>query len=115
MQPPFASRRDEPVARQHLQHVIPARALAARGQHPGPEAIELQLTPRHADEPAGAPLTRPAEPHLAEPQPDHVSGGDVATILREQRQRTRPSIILVEHFDRPAPKLRQAQLQLAKS
>ena len=31
MQPPFAARRDEPVARQHLQHVIPARSLAALG------------------------------------------------------------------------------------
>jgi hypothetical protein len=45
MQPPFAARRDEPVARQHLQHVIPTRALAASRQALGPEAIEPQLTP----------------------------------------------------------------------
>ena len=65
MQPPFAAGRDEPVGRQHLQHLIPARPLAAPGQAFGPEPVELQLAPQHAGEPAGAPLARPAEPHLA--------------------------------------------------
>ena len=114
MQPPFASRRDEPVGRQHLQHVIPTCALAAFRQTLGPEAIEPQLAPQRACEPTRAPLTRPTEPHLAEPQPDHVVVEDLATILREQRERARLSLILVEHFDRPAPSFGLRGIDLAE-
>ena len=56
MQPPFAAGRDEPVGRQHLQHVLPARPLAARRQALGPESVELQFAPKDAGEPACAPL-----------------------------------------------------------
>ncbi len=103
MQPPFAAGRDEPVGRQHLQHLIPARPLAAPGQAFGPEPVEPQFAPQHAGEPAGAPLARPTEPHLRQTQADHVVVGRLAAIFGEQRKRARPSFILVEHFDRPAP------------
>jgi hypothetical protein len=43
MQAPFAARRDEPIRRQHSQHVVPARSFAACRQAIGPEAVELQL------------------------------------------------------------------------
>ena len=55
MQAPLAARRDEPVGRQHLQHVIPARALATLRQTLGPEAIEPQLAPQNACEPTRPP------------------------------------------------------------
>ena len=64
MQPPLASRSNQPVGDQHLQHMVPARSLAASGQALGPETIELKLAPQDAGQPAGAPLARPAEPHL---------------------------------------------------
>ena len=113
MQPPFASRRDEPVRNQNLRHVIPARALAAFRQPLGPKDIEPQLAPQHAREPTGAPLAWPAEPHLAEPRPDHIVGGDLATILREQRERARSSFLLVEHLDRSVPRFSLARIDLA--
>jgi len=67
MQPPLASRRNEPVGDQHLQHQVPARPLAAFRQPFSPEAIELKLAPQDAGKPAGAPLARPTEPHLRQP------------------------------------------------
>jgi hypothetical protein len=104
MQAPFAARRDEPVGDQHLQHVVPARSFAASRQPFGPEAIELQLAPQDAGEPAGAPLARPAQPHLGEPQADHiVAFGSRAAILGEQGERARTPVVLVEHFDGLSP------------
>jgi len=96
--------RDEPVGDQHLQHVVPARPFAASGQAFGPEAIELQLAPQDAGEPAGAPLARPAQPHLGEPQADDVVAlGNLAAILGEQGERARAPSVPVEHFDRLSP------------
>jgi hypothetical protein len=104
MQPPFAARVDQPIGRQHLQHVGPARALAARRQALAPEAIELQFAPQDAREPAGAPLARTAKAHLLEAQADHLAAfGKRAAVFGEQRQSPRPPGVLVEHLDRAAP------------
>src|SRR5271157_1551974 len=112
---PFAAGRDEPIRRQHLQHVAPARSLAARRQAPGPEAVELQLAPQDAGEPARAPLARPAKPHLRQTQADHVAVFDErAVILGEQGERPRPTGVLVKHFDRLAPRLGLGGVDLAE-
>ena len=86
MQPPFAARRDEPVGDQHLQRVVPARPFAACRQAFGPEAIELQLAPHDAGEPAGAPLARPAQPHLGELETNDrgIIGGKIATLFGKE-------------------------------
>jgi len=97
-----------------LPFVIPSRALAAFRQALGPEAIVPQVAPQHAREPTRAPLPQPAEPRLAEPQADHIVSADLATILRKQRQRRRPSRILVEHFDRPSPSFGLRAIDLAE-
>jgi hypothetical protein len=114
MQSPLAARRDQPIGRQHLQHVVPTRPLAARRQSLGPETIEPQLAPQRARQPAGAELARPAEPHLAETQPDDVVAGDFAAVFREQGQRSRLSAALVEHLDRPAPSFGLRGIDLAE-
>jgi hypothetical protein len=112
---PFAARRDEPISRQHLQHVVPARPFAASGKAFGPEAIELQLAPQDAGEPAGAPLARPAEPHLREPQADHVFAlGGLATIFRKQGERARTPGAFVEHFDAFSPRFGLGGVDLAE-
>ena len=115
MQPPLASRSNQPVGDEDLQHMVPARSLATSGQALGPETIELKLAPQDAGQPAGAKLARPAEPHLGEPQPDHVVAfGRLATILGEQRERPRPSGVLVEDLDRSSPRLGLARVDLAE-
>ena len=116
MQPPLAAGRNEAIRRQHLQHVGPALPLAAAWQAFGPEAVELQFAPQNAGEPAGAPLARPAEPHLAEPQTHDrgVGGGKIATLIGKQRQRTGRAGVLVEHLDRPAPSFSLGRIDLAE-
>ena len=47
-------------ADQHLQDLIPPRALAARWQAISPKAIQLQRLPQLPGQPTGAPLPRPA-------------------------------------------------------
>jgi len=56
MQPPLAAGVDEPITGQRLEHVQPARSLAAGRQTRLPEPIELQLIPKLAGQPARAPL-----------------------------------------------------------
>ena len=115
MQPPLASRRDQPVGDQHLQHLVPARALAAFRQALGPEAIELKLAPQDAGEPAGAPLARPAQPHLGEPQPDHVVAFGAPRSDPPGTARASATVrVLVEDFDRPAPSLGLGRVDLAE-
>ena len=115
MQPPFAARRDEPVGRQHLQNVIPARALAARGQTLGPEAVEPQVAPQNPRQPTRAKLARAAKPHLIEAQPDDVVAlSGFAPIFRIKRERARLLRVFVEDFDRPAPGFRLRGVDLAE-
>jgi hypothetical protein len=115
MQSPFAARRDQPVGRQHLQHVIPTRPFAALRQSLRPEPIEPQLPPQHARQPTGAPLARAAEPHLVETQPDDIlSGRNIATIFGEEGERSCSASIFVEHLDGPAPSFRLRGIDLAE-
>jgi hypothetical protein len=64
MQLPLAARRDQPIRDQHLQDLVPARPLAAGRQTIRPELVQLQLLPQLPGQPAGAPLPRPAQPHV---------------------------------------------------
>src|ERR1700760_340632 len=114
MQLPLAARGDQPVRHQHLQDLIPPRALAVDRQTLGPEAIQLQLFPQLPGQPARTPLPWPAQPHLREAK---LHGRTVGrhrgtVILRKQRQRPRTSRFLIEDFDGFAPsgRLRRADL-----
>ena len=60
VQLPLTARCDQPVCDQHLQDLIPLRALAARGKASGPELIQLQRLPQLPGQPTGPPLPRPA-------------------------------------------------------
>ena len=51
VQPPLAARIDQLVARQRLQDVQPARALAARRRPGSPEPIQLQALPQNERQP----------------------------------------------------------------
>lgn len=105
VEPPLAARQDEPVCRQHKQHLVPACALAAGRQTQAPEPIELQFLPQMQGQPAGAPLPGAAQLELGQPQPDDggVRRQSLDTILREQGQRARLWRALLQHRDRLAP------------
>src|SRR5664279_579336 len=108
MQPPLAARRDQPVGRENLQNLVPPRLLAARRQAIGPEPIELKLLPQLPGQPAGAPLPRAMKPHLGQAKLNDggIARHRLASILREQRQCPSTAGVLVEYFDRLAPRCR---------
>ena len=66
VQLPLAARRDQVpgldpgIRDQHLQDLILLRALTARRQAIGPEAVQPQRLPQLPSQPTGAPLARPA-------------------------------------------------------
>jgi hypothetical protein len=106
VQPPLAARRQQPIGDQHEQFLIPARALAARGQTRGPEPIELQLLPQVQRQPAGAPLARSAQAKLRQPQPNDrgVRQKAFGAIFGKQRQRLRMIRGFVQHLDGAPPR-----------
>ena len=116
MQPPLAAGFDQSVGDQHLQNLIPARSLPARGQALRPEPVELQLSPQQARQPTGAPVPRTMQAHFRNSQPHHrgVVHRDLATVLREQGQRPRAARVRVEHLDRLAPHLSLGRIDLAQ-
>src|SRR5208337_1067021 len=105
MQAPLASWRQQAIGDQHEQLLIPARPLAACRKSRGPEPIELQLLPQRQRQPAGAPLSRPAEAKSRELQPNDRGVGQqpLAAIFGKQRQSLRSIRRLVQHLDRTAP------------
>jgi len=60
VQLPLAARRNQPVCDQHLQDLVPLRALTARRKAGGPELIQLQRLPQLPGQPTGTPLARSA-------------------------------------------------------
>src|SRR5450631_2389002 len=116
MQPPLAAWRDQPIGRQHLQDLIPPRSFPARRQPISPESIKLKLLPQLPGQPAGAPLPRTTKPHLGQAKLNDgcIACDRLASILRKQRQRSRTAGVLVEHFDRLAPRRRLRGVDLAE-
>ena len=116
MQPPFASRIDQPVAHQGLQDMAPARAFARIGQASRKEAVELQLLIEVAGEPAGSPLPRPMQLHRREPHTHTMTLGvaGYGPIGRKQGQLPGLSGLLIKGFDHSAPSFMLAVIDLAK-
>ena len=116
IQLPLAAGGKQAVGRQHEQHEIPARALAAGQQPVGPELIQVQLLPQMQRQPAGAPLPRPAQRQLRQPQPHDggIRGQRLGTVLGEQRQRARLRGSVLQHCDRLAPGLGFAVVDLTE-
>ena len=106
VQPPLASRRQQPVGHQHEQHLIPPCALAARPQTFGPEPVKPKLPPQHQSQPARPPLTRPTQPHLRQPHPDNrgVRHKLFTAILGKQRERAGSGRSSLYDLDRPTPR-----------
>jgi hypothetical protein len=116
VQPPLAPRRQQPVGHQNQQNRIPSRAFAARREPLRPEPVQLQLTPQRQDEPACAPLPRPAQPHLRQSQANdgRVRKNPFAAIVREQRQRPWLRGAFVKDFNRLAPRQLLRVIDLAE-
>ncbi len=116
MQPPFATRRDQSVAGENLQDLVPPRPLPVRRQAIGPEPIELKLPPQLPGQPARAPLPRTTKLHLRQAKLNDgcIARDRLASIFRKQRQRPGTPRILVEHFDRLAPRCRLRGVDLAE-
>lgn len=114
VQPPLAARIDQLVRRQRLQHVQPARPLAARRQPRPPEAIQFQPIPQLQRQPARAPLPRTPNRQLADLHPNRLAGQlRSLPILREQGHRLRARIF-AHHLHRPAPRRTLAVVDLAQ-
>ena len=81
--------RDQPVCDQYLQDLVPPRPLTARQQAVSPEPVPLQPLPQLPGQPAGAPLTQPAQPHLRQAKlHDRAIGCRGGTaVFEEQRHR----------------------------
>jgi len=105
MQPPFAARRQKAIADKHEQHLIPRRALAARGQPLIPEAIQLQFAPQRQGQPTRAKRPRTEQSQLFQLQTDDrgVVGDPLAPVIRKQRQRSWLRRPLLKGLDRFAP------------
>src|SRR3954452_25089855 len=96
----FTARIDQPVDHQQLQHLLPADSFPAVGQSFLPEAVESELTPEFAYQPAVAkrtcsPKLQPAQLHLHTVH--HI--GRNRPIFRKQTQRPRTLPLLIEHLE----------------
>ena len=105
MQAPFASRRDQLIGGERLEHVEPARSLARGRKTRRKERVEPQLIPQQHRQPASAPLSRPSQTHLAQANRDDVAVENRRrAIFRKQRHLPRLRGVRVENLDRLAPR-----------
>src|ERR1017187_6810061 len=115
VQSPFAAGRNQPVADQRLQDVQPARSFARRRQRRQPKLVQSQLIPQKSRHPAGTPLTRPTQPHGAQPDRHHIAIEDRRkTILGKQRDLFGLPSAFIEDLDRLAPRHSLAVVDLSK-
>jgi hypothetical protein len=116
VQAPLAARIDQAVAHQGLQDLVPGRALARGRQAGRKEAVQPQLPIELAGQPAGAPLARSVQLHLAQMHLDAVIRRMVGygPIGREQGQLAGLAGLLVEALDHPAPGFTLTVVDLAQ-
>jgi len=100
---------------QRLEHVAPARSLPRRQKKRRPKGVEAELVPQEHRQPAGAPLSRTTQTHLAQSDRDDIAveNGRLA-IFRKQRNLLRLRRVRVEDFDRLAPSGFLAVVDLAE-
>src|SRR5271155_5886050 len=94
VQSPFAAGRNQLVADRRLQDVQPVRPFARGRQRRKPELVQSQLIPQKSGHPAGTPLTRPTQSHLAQSDRHHIAierRGN--TILGKQKLVKLPSTV----------------------
>ena len=104
MQTPLATRVDETVSHQGLEHIQPARPLAAGGQPRLPEGVQLQEIPQPAGQPTGAPLARTTQLQSAQFDLDHRAGQfRRLAVLREQGHLRRGAAVLIKDLNGLAP------------
>src|SRR5450631_816095 len=115
VQSPFAAGRNQLVADQRLQDVQLVRPFARGRQRRKPELVQSQLIPQKSGHPAGTPLTRPTQSHVAQSDRHHIAiehRGN--TILRKQRYLFGLSGAFIEDLNRPAPRRSLAVVDLSK-
>ena len=104
VQAPFATRVDETVSNQGLEHIQPARPLAAGRQPRLPEGVQLQQVPQPTRQPARAPLARAAQLQSAQLDLDHRAGQfRRLAVLREQGHLRRRAAVLIKDLNGLAP------------
>ena len=104
MQAPLAAGIEQPVEHQRLQHVQPARPLAAGRQLRRPEGVQAQLIPQPSRQPTAAPLPRTPELQVSQAHLHHF-------VIRQRRRPTlgkqghlpRHALALGKHFNGPPP------------
>jgi hypothetical protein len=105
MDPKFAARRNPAVHLEQPQHLLPALGFAALRQSLLPEAIQTQLLPQFARQPAVAERSRPSQ---FQPAQLHLKAIDRTlrdfTIVRKQAQRPISLRLFVEDVQRLQPR-----------
>src|SRR5450432_2815963 len=115
MQSPFAAGRNQLVADQRLQDVQPVRSFARGRQRRNPELVQSQLIPQKSGHPAGAPLTRPAQSHVAQSDRHHIAIENRGnTIFGKQCNLFGLSGAFIEDLDRLAPRRSLTVVDLPK-
>src|ERR1700683_2682252 len=115
VQSPFAAGRNQLVADQRLQDVQPVRPFARGRQRRKPELVQSQLIPQKSGHPAGTPLTRPTQSHLAQSNRHHIAiERRGSTILGKQRNLFGLSSAFIEDLDPLAPRRFLAVVDLSK-
>src|ERR1700687_2745332 len=115
VQSPFAAGRNQLVADQRLQDVQPVRPFARGRQRRKPELVQSQLIPQKSGHPAGTPLTRPTQSHLAQSDRHHIAierRGN--TILGKQRNLFGLPGAFIEDLNRLAPRRFLAVVDLSE-
>lgn len=100
----FTARLAQAVDRQQLQDFFPGHTATITAQFLLPEAIQTQLLPQQASQPAIAETARTQQPHRAELQRQGVDlmGGN-RLVAGEQRHLARLAFLFVKNFDGLAP------------
>ena len=115
VEPPLASRAEQPVNRQDPHHLSPVRALPGHHQSFSKEAVQPQPPPQLVRQPARAPLPRMLQAHPAQAHLQGVhTAGRWPSVRREQRHLPRLPVALVNDFYRPLPRRSLAVVNFPK-
>ena len=105
MQPPLATRINEPIGHQRLQNMTPTGSFTGIRKPRRPEPIQAQLLVKFTRQPARSPLPRPVQLHRLDPHLHAISLGVLghAAVGGEQSKLPVSLIVFVQRLDYTPP------------